>query len=117
MPVSAFYPWDSDEVEELNLQNARYTSATAPNVWRVVADLSTRAVEHQVEGWTFEAWNDDGRAAGLRCDPLDWFDSLLLWPIQITADHWVSGRHRSLLIQRAGVLHLAALDPDWVPEW
>jgi hypothetical protein len=116
-PVAEFCPWDPDEVEELHAQNTRYITETSVADWLRVAQVSTSAVETHPGGWEIDDWHQFGADAGLAGDASDWFDSLYIWPIMVSPDQWTNGRHRALLIERAGATHVAVLDPDWVPAW
>jgi hypothetical protein len=116
-PVAEFCPWVPGEVEELDAQNTRYVTKTSVAEWLEVARVSTEAVGAHPEGWEMEGWHQFGVNAGLTGDASNWFDSLYIWPIMVSPDQWTNGRHRSLLIERAGATHFAVLDPYWVPAW
>jgi hypothetical protein len=108
-PVAQFCPWDPGEVEELDAQNTRYVTETSVAEWLRVAQVSTKAVGAHPGGWEMDHWHQFGAGTGLTGDASNRFDSLYIWPIMVSPDQWTNGRHRALLIERAGATHLAWL--------
>lgn len=115
--VSGFCPWEPGEVEELDDHNQHYVTDTPTGEWLQVARISAGAVTVHSDSWELENWHQFGEDAGLVGDALGWFDSLFLWPIEVRPDQWINGRHRALLIERAGADQVAVLDPKWQPAW
>src|SRR5450756_321029 len=115
--VSAFCPWEPGEIDEFDAQNLKYLTPTPVAEWLRVAHVSAEAVTAKPGPWELDEWHQFGVDAGLNGDTSNWFDSLYLWPILVSPDQWTNGRHRALLIERAGATHFAMEDPDRVPEW
>lgn len=118
--VEDFCPWEPSEVDELGIDRWElrkpWWRGGRRRDWASVARVAVDAVNSGLDGADRDAWRRFGARAGLRRDDLFAFETLAWDPICVSPLQWTNGRHRSLLMQRAGASHIVVVDPEWMPE-
>ena len=119
--VADLCPWEPGEVDELAIHRWElrkpWWRGGRRRDWANVARVAVDAVNSGLDGADRDAWRRFGERTGLRRDDLFAFETLAWDPICVSPLQWTNGRHRSLLMQRAGASHIVVVDPEWMPDY